>query len=61
LRGVAITMQRSQVLASGSENQPTVIADAPLFGVRQPHDQNTGMLARLELPRVCEVQIVCNE
>jgi len=38
-----------------------MIADAPLLRVRQAHNEHACVFARLELPRVREIQIVCHE
>ena len=35
-----------------------MIADAPLLGVRQPHNEDTRVRAGLELPRVGEIEVV---
>lgn len=53
----ALPDARVRVREPGNE----VIADSPLFGVRQAHDQHACVLAGLEFPRVREVQVVSHE
>ena len=53
----ALPGARVRVREPGNE----VIADSPLFGVRQAHDQHACVLAGLELPGVPEIQVVGHE